>query len=110
VLLSQVFANLISNAIKHHDRSEGTLKISVQEKGEFYEFALRDDGPGIAPEDHDKIFTIFQTLKPSENNESTGVGLSIVQKILGTEGGTIRLDSQFTEGATFYFTWPKQAA
>jgi signal transduction histidine kinase len=109
LLLSQVFANLISNAIKHRDRAEGTLEISVREKGEFYEFALKDDGPGIALEDQDKIFTIFQTLKQSNNNESSGVGLSIVQKIIETENGMIRLHSQLGQGTTFYFTWPKQA-
>jgi PAS domain S-box-containing protein len=110
LLLSQVFANLISNAIKHRDRPEGTLEISVQAEGKFYEFALKDDGPGIASEDRDKIFTIFQTLKQSENNESTGVGLSIVQKIVETEGGRIRLDSQLGEGATFFFTWPQETS
>ncbi|NJM77977.1 MAG: PAS domain S-box protein [Acaryochloridaceae cyanobacterium RU_4_10] len=110
LLLSQVFANLIGNAIKHRDRPEGTLEISVREKGEFYEFALRDDGPGIAPEDRDKIFTIFQTLKQSQDNESSGVGLCIVKKIVETENGIIRLDSQLGGGTTFFFTWPKHTA
>jgi len=108
LLLSQVFANLISNAIKHHDRPDGNLDISVREKGEFYEFALRDDGPGIASENQDKIFTIFQTLKQSNNAEnSSGVGLSIVKKIVETENGVIRLSSGIGKGTTFYFTWPK---
>jgi signal transduction histidine kinase len=108
LLLSQVFANLISNAVKHRDREEGRLEISVQEDADFYEFALKDDGPGIAPEDHERIFMIFKTLRPSENNESTGVGLSIVRKIIETEGGAIRLESQLQQGTTFYFSWPKQ--
>jgi PAS domain S-box-containing protein len=107
LLLSQVFANLISNAIKHHDRPEGSLSISAQAKGNFYEFALQDNGPGIAPEDHDKIFMIFQTLNLDKNQQNTGVGLSIVKKIVETEGGTIRLESQLQQGTTFYFTWPK---
>jgi PAS domain S-box-containing protein len=109
LLLNQVFANLIGNAIKHRDCPEGNLEISVREKGEFYEFALKDDGPGIASEDQDKIFTIFQTLKQSNNNESSGVGLSIVKKIVETENGIIRLESQLGQGTIFYFTWPKQA-
>jgi signal transduction histidine kinase len=108
LFLSQVFANLINNAIKHRDREEGSLEISVQEDANFYEFALKDDGPGIAPEDHERIFMIFKTLRPSENNESTGVGLSIVRKIIETEGGAIRLESQLQQGTTFYFSWPKQ--
>jgi PAS domain S-box-containing protein len=108
LLLSQVFANLISNAVKHRDREDGNLEISVQEDANFYEFALKDDGPGIAPEDHERIFMIFRTLRPSVNNESTGVGLSIVRKIIETEGGAIRLESQLQQGTTFYFSWPKQ--
>jgi PAS domain S-box-containing protein len=108
ILLKQVFANLINNAIKHHNRSEGKIIISVQDREKWYEFAVADDGPGIAAEYHDKIFAIFQTLEARDTKESTGVGLSIVKKIVETEGGTVRLESQLNAGATFYFTWPKQ--
>jgi signal transduction histidine kinase len=107
LLLSQVFANLIGNAIKHCDRPDCSLNISVQVKAEEYEFALKDDGPGIAPEHHDKVFTIFQTLNARHDTDSTGIGLSIVRKIVEAEGGTIRLASQVGVGTTFYFTWPK---
>jgi PAS domain S-box-containing protein len=107
LLLSQVFSNLISNGIKHHPRPDGSIRISSQDLGDFYEFIVADDGPGIAPEYHDKIFTIFQTVNPQKNADSSGVGLSIVKKIVETEEGTIRLESQVGEGTTFYFTWPK---
>jgi PAS domain S-box-containing protein len=107
LLLGQVFANLIGNAIKHHDRPDGYVRISMQEQPEYYEFAVSDNGPGIAPEDHDKIFTIFQTIKTCEAQESTGIGLSIVKKIIETEGGSIHLESEIGKGATFRFTWPK---
>ncbi len=107
LLLGQVFANLISNAIKHHDRPDGCVKVSVQEQPEYYEFSISDDGPGIAPEYHDKIFTIFQTIKTCDSQESTGIGLSIVKKIVEAEGGVIHLESQIGKGATFRFTWPK---
>jgi PAS domain S-box-containing protein len=109
LLLSQVFSNLISNGIKHHDRPDGSIQISGQDQGEFYEFAVADDGPGIAPEYHDKIFMIFQAVNPQKNVDSSGVGLSIVKKIVETEEGTIRLESNIGEGTTFYFTWPKGA-
>ncbi|MEG3439293.1 PAS domain S-box protein [Pannus brasiliensis CCIBt3594] len=104
--LRQVFANLIGNAIKHHDRPDGHIEISARDLGDRYEFSVRDDGPGIAPEHHDRIFGIFQTLKSVDNAESTGIGLTIVQKILDTEGGSIALESDIGKGATFRFTWP----
>ncbi|MGI0489767.1 sensor histidine kinase [Pantanalinema rosaneae CENA516] len=107
LLLGQVFANLISNAVKHHPRDDGRVTISVQERGGEYEFAVSDDGNGIAPEYHDKIFTIFQTLEARDTKESTGIGLSIVKKIIETEGGSISVDSQPGAGATFRFTWHK---
>jgi signal transduction histidine kinase/CheY-like chemotaxis protein len=109
LLLSQVFSNLISNGIKHHGRPDGSIQISVQDQGEFYEFAVADDGPGIAPEYHNKIFMIFQAVNPQNNADSSGVGLSIVKKIVETEEGTIRVESNIGEGTTFYFTWPKGA-
>jgi PAS domain S-box-containing protein len=105
LLLSQVFSNLISNAIKHHDRADGRIEIRATQKGEYYEFSVADNGRGIAPENHERVFDIFQTLKGHEVKESTGIGLSIVKKIIETEGGQIFLKSQLGEGATFCFTW-----
>lgn len=107
LLLTQVFSNLISNAIKHHERTDGTIIVTATEQGECYEFCVIDDGPGIAPEHHDKIFGIFQTLKARDTKESTGIGLSIVKKILETEGGMIALESALGRGTIFRFTWPK---
>ncbi|GFE70347.1 PAS domain S-box protein [Chroococcus sp. FPU101] len=106
LLLTQVLANLISNAIKHHERPDGTIEISIKDLGNAYEFAVADDGAGIAPEYHDKIFGVFQTLKPRDGNENTGIGLSIVKKIIESEGGSITLESDVNQGATFRFTWP----
>jgi PAS domain S-box-containing protein len=107
LFLSQVFANLISNAIKHHTSAEGYLNISAIEHRDFYEFIVRDDGPGIESEDHARIFEIFQALKIQDNGENTGVGLAIVKKIIEREKGTIRLESRVGDGTTFFFTWPK---
>ncbi|WP_373547682.1 PAS domain-containing protein [Chamaesiphon sp.] len=107
VFLSQVFANLISNAIKHHNSVTGHLQIWAIDHPDYHEFIIKDDGPGIAPEHHEKVFAIFQTLKVKDNSDSTGIGLAIVKKIVETEQGTIRLESSLGQGTTFYVTWPK---
>jgi PAS domain S-box-containing protein len=108
LLLRQVFLSLIDNAIEHHPRPDGTVKITVADCGDRYEFAVTDDGQGIEPQYHEKIYTIFQTLQARDTHESTGVGLAIVKKIVETEGGTIGLKSSLGQGATFSFTWFKQ--
>jgi len=109
MLLRQVFSNLISNAIKHHDRPDGHITITVQEQGAFYEFSVADDGPGIDANYHTKVFVIFQTLEARDTKESTGIGLAIVKRIVEAEGGSVWIDSQEGSGATFRFTWLKQA-
>jgi signal transduction histidine kinase len=110
--LQQVFTNLISNAIKYHDHpATGHIHIGCDDvSGEFYRFSVQDDGPGIAPEYHERIFIIFQTLVERDALESTGVGLAIVKKIVERQGGRIWVESAEGQGATFYFTWPKQPA
>jgi signal transduction histidine kinase len=105
--LQQVFANLLGNAFKHHHRADGRVQISSQDQGDSYEFAVSDDGPGIEPQFHEKVFGIFQTLEARDKTESTGIGLSLVKKIVEGKGGSIILDSQPGQGATFRFTWPK---
>ena len=105
--LQQVFTNLLSNAVKYHHRAPGRLAITVQDVGTRYEFRVQDDGPGIAPEYHTKIFQLFQTLRDRHTAESTGIGLSIVKKIIDEQMGSIRVDSAAGQGAGFIFTWPK---
>lgn len=105
--LQQVFANLLSNAFKHHPRDDGRVQISSQDQGDYYEFAVSDDGPGIEPQFHEKVFGIFQTLEARDKAENTGIGLSLVKKIVESKGGSIALESQPGQGATFRFTWPK---
>jgi signal transduction histidine kinase len=105
--LQQVFTNLLSNAVKYHLRGAGHLEVTCQDIGECYEFRVQDDGPGIAPEYHQKIFLLFQTLRDRHTAESTGIGLSIVQKIINEQQGTIRVESAVGQGAGFIFTWPK---
>jgi PAS domain S-box-containing protein len=107
VLLFQVFANLIGNGIKHHDRLNGSIQISGRECGDLYEFVVADDGPGIAPEYQANIFTIFQTGNSRNTQDSTGIGLAIVKKIVESAAGTIRLESELGKGTKFSFTWLK---
>ena len=107
IALEQVFTNLISNAIKHHDTQEGAIELSVTEDETFYYFSVTDDGAGIAPEHHDRIFGIFQTLSSRDSTENTGIGLSIVKKIVEERGGKIELESQVGLGTTFRFSWQK---
>ncbi|MBE9062583.1 PAS domain S-box protein [cf. Phormidesmis sp. LEGE 11477] len=108
VPLFQVFSNLVNNAIKHHDKSNGLVRISAVDRGDYYEFSVTDDGPGIDPAYHDRIFTIFQTLRSRDDLESTGIGLSLVEKTVKAEGGSIGIVSAEGAGATFRFTWPKE--
>ncbi|HAU2371795.1 TPA: PAS domain-containing sensor histidine kinase, partial [Legionella pneumophila] len=107
LLLSQVFSNLIANSMKHHHCKTGTIEIGVVDKGTFYEFFVADDGPGIEPVYFEKIFRIFQTLKPKDEAETTGIGLTIVKKIVESQNGKIEVDSELGKGARFSFTWPK---
>jgi PAS domain S-box-containing protein len=112
VLLNQVLLNLVSNAIKHRDRPDGNIRIGIRDIGKYYEFWVQDDGPGIPPEHHQRIFEIFQTLKPAgaatSPSENTGIGLSIVKKIVEAEGGMLQLTSEVGAGSKFSFTWLKE--
>jgi signal transduction histidine kinase len=105
--LQQVLSNLISNGIKHNPNPEGKIEISLSDRGFVYQFAVADNGEGIPSKYHNKIFEIFQTLTSREEKESTGIGLSIVRKIVENQGGKIWLESQEGRGTTFYFTWLK---
>jgi signal transduction histidine kinase len=107
VLLELVFRNLIDNAIKHHHGSEGRIDVSARDAGDFVEFSVTDDGPGIDPPFHERIFQIFQTLQPRDDVESSGVGLAIVKKAVESQKGMVSLTSAEGQGSTFSFTWPK---
>lgn len=106
VQLSQVFANLIGNALKHHGGPGATVTVTARNLGPAYEFAVADNGPGIAPQYHDRIFGIFQTLASRDKVEGSGLGLALVKKMVERQGGNVRLESAEGQGATFIFTWP----
>jgi PAS domain S-box-containing protein len=107
--LEQVFRNLIGNAVKHHDRGAGRIEVGVQDRGDYLEFFVRDDGPGIAPEYHQQVFQMFQTLRPRDEVEGSGMGLALVKKIVENQRGHVMLDSAPGQGATFRFTWRKDS-
>lgn len=108
--LRQVLLNLINNAIKHHDRSQGMIKISsnYSKLNGRVVITITDDGCGIDPEYHDRIFGLFQTLQPQDVVEGSGMGLSLIQKLVNRYSGTIELTSNPTicRGTTFTFDWP----
>ncbi len=106
ILLHQVLANLIGNAIKYNDKAAGLVRVQVTLHKEHFIFSISDNGPGIPQKYHEKIFGVFQTIEARDTRESTGIGLAIVKKIVEEQDGSIWLESEFTGGATFYFTWP----
>ena len=107
VPLQQVFMNLLGNAIKHAGSDEPVIQVSWADAGPFYEFAVRDNGQGIAPQYHERIFGIFQTLEARDKVEGTGIGLSVVQKIVEAKGGRVWVESEPGKRARFKFLWPK---
>jgi PAS domain S-box-containing protein len=108
--LQQVFMNLISNAIKHgSDAATGQLQVEVSatpsDDQSIWTFTVADNGPGIAPDYHERIWGIFQTLQSRDKIEGAGIGLSIVKKIVEAQGGQVWIESVPGQGARFSFTW-----
>jgi len=108
VRLFQVFQNLIGNAIKYMDKPQGRIRISCTADEQFWTFSVTDNGPGISEKYFGKIFQMFQTLTRRDELESTGIGLSVVKKIVELHDGAVWVESQVGEGTTFSFTLPKQ--
>ncbi|HEX7081496.1 MAG TPA: ATP-binding protein [Gammaproteobacteria bacterium] len=107
--LEQVFRNLIGNAVKHHPGPEGRVVVSCQEQGDQYVFAVADDGEGIPNEYADRVFEMFQTLKPRDQVEGSGMGLAIVNRIVQWQGGRVWFEpASGGRGTVFKFQWKKQ--
>ena len=102
--LLQVFGNLISNAIKYNDKEEGKIEIHCTDADQAWLISISDNGSGIEEKYFEKIFQIFQTLKSRDEFESTGIGLTIVKKIIEANGGIINVSSVPGEETTFTFT------
>jgi signal transduction histidine kinase len=103
----QVWSNLIGNALKHGAREGAAIRVAARDAGDVWEFSVSDNGPGIAPQFQERIFGIFQTLKARDEVEGAGIGLAIVQTVVGDRGGRVWVASETGKGATFFFTWPK---
>jgi PAS domain S-box-containing protein len=112
--LRRVIEELLENAVKHHDLDPASdarskIIISVRLVADKLEFVIRDNGPGIAPEHHQRVFRLFETLQSRDVQESTGVGLAIAKKLIDRVGGKIWLENVASgKGLSVYFTWPQR--
>ena len=106
-LLTQIFQNLIGNGLKFRGEAKPVIEISVSPQGREWQFAISDNGIGIAPQDFERVFVVFQRLHSRDTYPGTGIGLSVVKKIVERHGGRIWVESGLGKGTTFYFTLPK---
>ncbi len=106
--LEQIFRNLFSNVIKHHDHDHGRITVTSIDMKDRYEFVVADDGPGIPQEYHERIFGMFQTIRARDEVEGSGIGLSIGKKLVESVGCRVWVDSNpsLKRGAAIHFTWP----
>lgn len=104
--IRQVFQNLLSNAVKYIDKPKGLVCVGCVREGDYWRFSIADNGKGIEERFFDKIFHLFQTLESRDETESTGIGLTLVKKIVEMYGGRIWVESELGKGSTFYFTLP----
>jgi len=100
--MTQVFENLISNAIKYMGKATGEIYVGCEDTGSHWKFHVRDTGPGIEERYYEKIFQIFQTLAARDERESTGIGLAIVKKNIELSGGKVWVESKVGQGSTFF--------
>jgi signal transduction histidine kinase len=104
--IQELFQNLLDNAIKYMDKPDGQIRIGCLQKDSYWQCSLSDNGPGIDEKYHEKIFQIFQTLQSRDEVESTGIGLTVVKKIVELHGGQVWVESRPGSGTTFFFTLP----
>lgn len=106
ILIDQLMQNLLTNTVKHHERDDGNVEVTVKDKGSFWEFSVKDDGPGIPEAFRKKVFGVFQTYKPP-TADSTGIGLALCKKIVEENGCEIWFESEPGKGTNFLWTWGK---
>ncbi len=104
--IAQLFQNLISNAIKHHNGVDIKIHIAAKLEGDYWLFSIKDNGDGIENEYLEKIFEIFKRLEPRTKASGTGIGLAICQQVVEKHNGRIWVESKLGEGSIFYFTLP----
>jgi len=110
VYITQILQNLIGNALKFQDQAAPVIHVGATREGNFWKLSVRDNGIGIEPEYQKKIFEVFQRLHSREAYAGTGIGLAIVKRIVDQHGGKIWVESEFGQGATFFFTLPAAEA
>ena len=103
---NSVLLQLISNAVKHHTTNSGKIGVKCRKLAQAYQIEVSDDGPGINPRDHEKVFKKFQTLKSRDEVEGSGMGLALVEKTLSLYAAKINLISDGESGSTFIVEWP----
>jgi signal transduction histidine kinase len=108
--LIQVFQNLLGNAVKYMDKSQGRIDVSILEEESTWRFRISDNGPGIDKSYHESIFQMFETIGPKDNEDRTGIGLAIVRRVVELHGGKVWVESEIGQGTEFYFTLPKGTA
>ncbi|PNU06108.1 hypothetical protein A8V01_13100 [Novosphingobium guangzhouense] len=105
--LTQTLQNLIGNAVKHHpDPAHGLIQVKAASVGNMYEFTVSDNGAGIPEQFRERVFGMFQTLKPRDEVEGSGMGLAIVRKLVERQSGQVWLSENEARGLTVHFTWP----
>lgn len=107
--LQLIFGNLLRNAIQHHDRESGSIEFQCRDLGSCFEFAVDDDGPGIQADVRDRVFEMFQTLRPCDESNGSGMGLALVRKIVEARGGRAWAAPGADGGTSLRFTWPKDS-
>lgn len=108
VSLRHALTQLISNAVKHHHRDQGKIRLTLIDRPEHYEITISDDGPGIDLQYQTAVFEMLRTLQPRDKREGSGAGLAIAKKIIERQGGEISLTSGGMEtGTEVRFSWPK---
>lgn len=108
IALREIFANLVSNAAKHLDKSTGRIAVEHHDTAESYVFTVADNGPGIPAELQRKIFQPFFRLPGAERTEGRGLGLYFVRRLVEQHGGQVWVESVVGQGSRFSFSIPKK--
>lgn len=106
--MTRIMQNLVENAIKYNDKNIAKISVEFNQDGQDFEIKVKDNGPGIDPRFHKKVFGIFQTISTKDENESTGIGLSLVKKIVDENNAEIKLNSTLGNGAEFVVSWKSE--
>ena len=106
--IQSLIQNLIINAVRYNESPKPVIEIGCLEHDNFYRFFVKDNGIGISPQFHQRIFMVFQRLHTDREYPGTGLGLALCKKIVERHGGTIWVESRPKSGSTFHFTLPKK--